>query len=257
MKKWVILIAAVGFLSMNGCSTDRERQIRMSQAHYKLGIANLNSDRQQYAFVEFQKSVASNPKNRDAHYMLGHIYFRRGRLHEAEGEFTKVLKLSSKDPEAHLYIGRVFSEQKKWEKAIEHYQKALRDLQYRTPQYAHYHMAVAKKNTGKLNEALESYSSALKIDPDFVFMGRPWGHVIHGEVGNLYAALDKPDEAIEAYQKAILKASDYPDAHFNMGRVYFDQGSYEKAKDSFEKVIHLDPDGELAEQSRKYLERFR
>ena len=242
---------------MNACSANRERQIKMGQAHYKLGIANLNSDRMQSAFVEFQKSVASNPKNRDSHYMLGHIYYKQGRLKEAEGEFKKVLKLSRKDPEAHNYIGRVYAEQKKWEKAIEHYQKALGDLQYQTPQYSHYHMAVAKKNTGKLNEALQSYSSALKIDPDFVFNGRPWAHVIHQEVGNLYVVLDKPDLAIEAYQRAISRASDYPEAHFNLGRVYFDQGSYKEAKEFFEKVIRLIPGDPLAEQSKKYLKRFR
>ena len=50
------------------------------------------------------------------------------------------------------------------------------------------------------------------------------------------------DEAIEAYQKAIVIRPDYSDAYNNMGNALKDQGNLGEAKRAYQKAIVIRPD---------------
>lgn len=63
----------------------------------------------------------------------------------------------------------------------------------------------------------------------------------HFEMGRLLTRMKKPREAILSYQKAIENNPELPDAHFNLGYLYFGKKAYLLAAEEFEAVVKLRP----------------
>ena len=63
---------------------------------------------------------------------------------------------------------------------------------------------------------------------------------------NLDEAFDK---AANLLYKAIKINSEYADAYYWLGEIYFDRKMYDAAKEAFEKAIHLNPTDEFAHLS--------
>ncbi len=59
----------------------------------------------------------------------------------------------------------------------------------------------------------------------------------------------KPEEAIAAYNKALLIEPDYAEAHNNMGNALRDQGKLEEAVDSYEHAIKITSNFAVAESN--------
>jgi tetratricopeptide (TPR) repeat protein len=91
--------------------------------------------------------------------------------------------------------------------------------------------------------ALENYEEALS-------MLNTWGtHANDNDkgdiwlrIGNTYSDKGEYDKAIESYEKIIVIKPDYHDAFNNMGNAYSNKGEYEKAIESYEKAIEIKPD---------------
>ena len=56
-------------------------------------------------------------------------------------------------------------------------------------------------------------------------------------MGNTLQELDKPEEAIEAYKKALSVKPDYAEAHNNMGNTLREIGKLEKAMEEYKKAL--------------------
>ena len=241
-----------------GCATSQSRLKRQNEAsaHYKLGIAQLNENRVQEAFVEFQKAVEIDPKNADIHYALGHVYYQRGNNLEAAREFKTVLQLDPEYSAAHNFLGQVYGTDKRWDDAIQEFQKALKNPKYDTPHLAHYNLGLVYENKGQFADAIKEFQEALRIDPNFVTpAGGTSAYLVYYVMGQSYVKMEKPKEAIDAYQNALKLLPDYADAHFGLGLVYLKEGSKRLAKEEFEKVLKFSPDGTaLAKNAKEHLE---
>ena len=248
-RYFILLGAVILLLSAGSCGTAAKvKRERMGEAHFKLGMALLNNNQLQKAFVEFQKSVESDPKNRDAHYALGHVYFVRGQFIKAEKEFLATQKIDPEYPESHNYLGKVYEGMQKWELAISEYQKALASLKYETPEKAHYNLGIALLNTDDHEGALEEFDKAIRFNSSFAvaYLGK----------GQVYSRMNRNSKAIEAFQLALNLFPTNPRINFELGVVYFKAQSPVEAKMAFEKVIEFAPEGKLAEDSKQYLERL-
>jgi tetratricopeptide (TPR) repeat protein len=93
---------------------------------------------------------------------------------------------------AHNIMGIALQKQNKLEEAIEAYSKALSIK----PDYAdaHNNMGIALKDQGKLDEAIEAYNKALSIKPDYVVSVLIWALLLKIKVSFT--------KAIDAYNKA-------------------------------------------------------
>ena len=71
-------------------------------------------------------------------------------------------------------------------------------------------------NSNKVNDAMKYLDIAMAQDPK--------NATYYFVQGTLYDKLDKPEDAIKSYQKAIEFKADYFDAYYNLGAVYYNKG---------------------------------
>ena len=60
-------------------------------------------------------------------------------------------------------------------------------------------------------------------------------------LGKLYAEKGSYERAISYYQKALLLEPDDAETHYNLGKAYYDIGLYNKAELEFEEALRLNP----------------
>jgi Tfp pilus assembly protein PilF len=257
--RWSVLLLILVGLSLSGCSTTSKAQREKSaEAHYKLGIAYLNESppQTQQAFVEFQKAIEVDPKDRDSLYALGHIYFTRDKFAEARDAFIKVIQIDPNFPEAHNYLGTVYERLNERDKAIEEYKKALANPQYMTPQYPHRNLAMIYLNANEYKSAIKEFKEALSFpppgdNPRFIPM-------VYNGLGQAYYKDGQYPEAVDAFNEALKIVPDYTEVHFFLGQAYYKTGSGPLAKEEFQRVIHLaPPDSDLAKKAKQSLELLR
>ncbi len=231
-----------------GMTEGRIKKEKEATAHYKFGIAYLQdkpSDLQK-AYLEFQKAVRLDPRNRDVHYALGHVHYKRENYVEAIASFQKTLSIDSGFSEAHNYLGKAYEAQGKIEAAIGAYQKALENPEYITPQLPHLNLGLLYLEEGSYDDALREFKDVLRFDATNV--------VAHNELGKVYYQKGRLKEAIASYQEALQRAPTYLDAHYNLAFSYLKEGSKDLAAKAFKKVIELSPQSQVAKESEKFLD---
>ena len=95
-------------------------------------------------------------------------------------------------------------------------------------------MGIVLKEQSKLEEAIEAYTKALSINPDYA--------EAYNNIGAALQERDKLDEAIEAYTKAIAINPDYAEAFNNLGHALKKQGKLERAIEAYTRALHIKPD---------------
>ena len=95
-------------------------------------------------------------------------------------------------------------------------------------------MAMALREQGDLDGAIESYKRAIHIDPNCA--------EAYNNIGNIYKEAGNLDSAIENYLTAIKLDPVYVAAHHNLGVSLESQGKTDAAVTSFKQANKLDPE---------------
>ncbi|MEC4677439.1 MAG: tetratricopeptide repeat protein, partial [Nitrospirota bacterium] len=116
----MFLVLILPFMLSCSLGESRIKREKISDSHYKLGIAHLlgKNPALQKAYIEFQKAIKLDGRNQKAHYALGHIFFQQESYEEAVAAFQKAISIDPEYSEAHNYLGRVYSLQENFDKAI-------------------------------------------------------------------------------------------------------------------------------------------
>ncbi|MHA1530010.1 MAG: tetratricopeptide repeat-containing sulfotransferase family protein [Alphaproteobacteria bacterium] len=158
--------------------------------------------------------------------------YTQGRLGEALGQGAA---LAARYPEVALIrniLGAVNAAAGRLDEAVASYTEALRI----EPDYveAHYNLGVALNDLGKHEEAVASYTEAVRIKPDYA--------ATHNNLGNALKALGRHEEAIASYTEALRIEPDNAEAQNNLGVALNDLGKHEEAIASYRKALRLKPD---------------
>ena len=174
--------------------------------------------------------------------------YKEGRFAEARAEYEKLLALRPDlAPTAHQQIGFAYIREKEYGKAVESLEKVLAA----DPGNAHIRAVAAQaalegKLIDKARALLPGLDETQIQNPDVFFnMGISFFNA--GEV---------PD-AIVYFGKTLAKDPAYTDAYYRRALAYLGQGKLPEARTDFQKVIEIEPDGEMAKMSRKALEQFK
>jgi tetratricopeptide (TPR) repeat protein len=129
-------------------------------------------------------------------------------------------------------LGNAFARKGKIEEAMDHYSEALRIR----PHWAkvHNNLGIALIRQGKLNEAINHYFEALRINADY--------EEAHYNLGNALKSQGKLKSAMDHYSEALRIKSGHVGARVNLGVVLTRQGRLEEAMGHFSSVLQIQPD---------------
>jgi len=146
--------------------------------------------------------------------------------------FEHALEVTDNNYLAHNNLGVVLVAQGKIAEAIDHYSEALRIR----PGFerAHYNLGGALIAQGKLNEAIHHYTEALRLSPNFAGA--------HYQLGIALARQGRITEAIDHYSAALKIEPNYAKAHNNLGFVLAAQGKLDEAISHYSAALLIRPD---------------
>jgi adenylate cyclase len=138
---------------------------------------------------------------------------------KAEAAALKALELDDSLAEAHASLGLGKEFEWNWLGTQREYMKAIR----LNPNYAnaYYWYSLLLLVMNKRVEALAAAERAIELDP----LSLP----VQNNLGDLFAATGRFDEAIQQYREVLQIDPKYPDAHNALATVYFAQHNYSDA----------------------------
>ena len=96
--------------------------------------------------------------------------------------------------------------------------------------------------------AEELYRQATKADASYV--------LAFFDLGNVLDELQRPDESIDAYKRAIQLAPGYADAHYNLALAYERKGERRRALTHWQIYVRLDKNGAWADHARSQIRKL-
>jgi tetratricopeptide (TPR) repeat protein len=170
-----------------------------------------------------ERSLALQPQYAEAHLNRGNIHATLNRRHEAFAAFDKALALKADLGEAWLGRGNILRELKRHDEALAAFDKALT----LRPGYAEGWLGRGSTFSDlRRYEALAANDKALALQPAFAeaWLGR----------GDVFFLLNRDDEAVSCFDKAISLKGDLADAHWNKSLARLSLGRYEEGWELYE-----------------------
>jgi tetratricopeptide (TPR) repeat protein len=149
-------------------------------------------------------SVTSN--NDFAHNNLGFLYLRRGELDKAISHFETALRIRSGNSQTRYNLGTAL---------------------------VHTNLANALAREGRPEEAIAHYEEAVKLRPDYGDIYYNFGSVLFQQ--------GRIDDAIAQWQKALAIQPNDAAAHTSLGNAFLQKGWPDKAIAHYQKALEIDP----------------
>lgn len=201
MKTRNILLFIIIFLS--SCATTMtEENIQKANAHYKIGISYFNENKVQSAFVEFQKALEFNPKDKYVLNALGLVYLKFEDLQKAKESFIKAITIDPDFSEAYNSLGFTYKKMTKWAEAVDSFKRALRNPLYQSPEKAYCNLGDVYYRLGLIDDAIIAYKEAIKRMQDFhlPYYGLALCYNAKGEYGEASSAMTRAIELDPVYK---------------------------------------------------------
>lgn len=128
--------------------------------------------------------------------------------------------------------------------AVEAYRSAL--VEHPTAADYHFHLADALYRLGRPQAAIERYYAAVEHDHDFI---EAWT-----QLGCVLVETHELDAAKEAFQIALDRHPEFPDAHFHLAQVLERLGDRVGAQPHWQAYLTYDSHGPWADLARQHLE---
>ncbi|MFA5145558.1 MAG: tetratricopeptide repeat protein [Candidatus Omnitrophota bacterium] len=205
------------------------------EPHTILALLYFSQNKLDLATSEYETALKGasklQPKNIDIYKSLGQIYLEQKKFKEAEQVYKTIIDLSDNDAQAHFYLGSIYNElknrgltEKELRRALKlkpDYDEALNFLGY-----------LYVEENRNLAQAEVMIKKALTIDPGS-------GAYIDS-LGWLYFKKGRFKEALKELEKASSLLED-PVIYDHLGDAQVKAGEIEKAKQSWQKSLKLDP----------------
>jgi tetratricopeptide (TPR) repeat protein len=227
----------------------------ISWVHYQLGRILLSENKVESAAVHFQKAIAVPPYPPNIHAFcyerLGFIeLFEHRQAESALRYFNLAIENypSSDDPgwliQLYLRISRAYLELGRHQEALDIGRRALRGIQdgstYRAalPE-AHFALGeVLSTMPGSEAEAIEHYLRFLQSSKRPLGIDVTWSQV-HETIGNLSFRLERYQQAIVSYEKALEFNPYHPwevNLRYQIARCHYRMRDYERTVEAIEKM---------------------
>ena len=136
---------------------------------------------------------------------------------------------------AHVLLSYALSDEGKFEEAIYNYNRMiLQQFKYVNYAVVYNNRGNAYSGVGNKKHAIEDYSEAIRLQPDYV--------EAYYNRGTVYIESGQYQKAVQDYTETIRIKSDYILAYLNRGMAYSKLGQYQPAIKDYNEAIRLKPD---------------
>lgn len=183
---------------------------------------------------------------------LGSLLQSMGWFREAIIWHSRSLEPQPKLTDLYASLAALRVKQRQWQCAIALYQQVLRfDVHHAE---AHRSLAGIYAHLGQRNEEIAYRYRAVILNPNWA---TPSNQLI---LGNALIQMDKTEEAIDCYRRAIQLCPNFYEAHYNLAVAEISQQNWQGAKAAFQQALHLNPNhaesyyglGKIAEQLEQF-----
>jgi type IV pilus assembly protein PilF len=238
------------WLLVGGCApAGGERNARLADIHYRLGVHELYQNRAPQAIKELLVALRHDPENADAHYTLGFIYQGRRLMEKAQEHLLTAVRLRPDFSDAFNNLGTLYLELGRYDEAIAMFRKALANMTYATPYLAYGNLGWAHFKKGDLRQAVRDLQTALFHNPKFC-QG-------HNNLGMVYEHLGISEKALHHLKQALTLCPGYVEAHYRLGVAQLKRQRRELALASFRSCESLAPESHYGQECARYLKLLR
>ena len=208
-------------------------------AYLFLSQVLMDQKRPRDAILVMDGAVRNLPGNYSMYIAYGWVLIQTAQWDKAQEILEKALGLVDDEPEGWDHLGIVLLRKGNPEKALEAFRKAL-DLD---PNFALAHLNVgaalmdmnsASPRPDRLAEAIIHLKKAAELDPTMTLAFRG--------LATAFQEAGRPDEALAAWEKAVISdpADDF--SILNLGQAYLAKGDKFRARRCFERILALKGD---------------
>lgn len=248
LKRLIAISVLLCLLFLSSC-TNTPWHRDQADASLKKGMALIEAEQYLGALKELLEADKNAPNDATINYYLGIAHLGRGLKDMALEKFQKAVSLKSDYSEAHNYIGIIYMDREQWEKAIDSFDKALKNYLYANPEHALYNAGWSYYNLHNYDKAMTCYQQALIQDKLAILQPD-----IEKNIGLIYVKQIKLTQAKMHFEKSVALNPSLYDAHFFLAETYLNIRDTENAKKSFQQVIKLAPQSPFAQKAREYLQ---
>jgi tetratricopeptide (TPR) repeat protein len=218
------------------------------------------------AIASYRKALATDPGFAPARLALIKAELARGNREAAIEEAKKAAADMPHAPEIQLLLGEMSVRQGDYAAALPYLEQATKGLPGNADGWAL--LGRAYQFSGRPNDAADAYGKAVELDPKNFSYRSTYGLLlgITGDLegglaqlkkvvdspaykeeeawvnlGWIYRNMDKPQESITAYRKALSIDPKQAQAALGLGWAYQQTKEYDKAIASYEQAVRLDP----------------
>lgn len=234
-------------LFVAGCSTTPDKEESQNKARKLYEEATSLQSLKMYDEMtsKLREAVKWDPDETLYHMTLANALFFQENLDEAEHHYKQAIKINSQLTDGYRQLGRLYMQRGDWAKSESYLEDAISRPGITQPHELYNWLAVTYYAQGKFSEAEKKWQEALKIKEN---------HEIRLNLARAYRDNELFDLAQESLEKALTIKPKSARAHYELAQLYLKKRDFSKARDSFNKVIRLDPLSEMSKSSRKYLE---
>ena len=214
--------------------------------HYQMGLSYLGERNYTSALFDLTEAEKLDPENPDVLYNLGLALIGKKRPDLAEAKLLKAILLKPGFSIARNDLGVAYLDLKRWDSAIQQFKIVKEDLFYENSENAAINLGLAYLGKGDFPKALEELQAVAALNPR--------NPVVRLSLGRVWFAMDKSEQAITEYTKALEIYSDYGAAHYYLVQAQLKLNRINAARASFKQVLRLIPESELGRAALGYLE---
>jgi tetratricopeptide (TPR) repeat protein len=249
MKIFFCSIAALFLLTVSGCVSGRDQGSfgpNPASYHYQMGISYLGERNYSSALFDLTEAEKLDPENPDVLYNLGLAFVGKKRPDLAEAKFLKAILLKPGFSAARNDLGVAYLDLKRWDSAIQQFKIVKDDLFYDNNENASINLGLAYLGKGDYPKALEELQNVAALNPR--------NPVVRLYLGRVWFAMDKSEQSIIEYTRAIEIFREYGAAYYYLGQAQLKLNRINAARASFKEAVRLVPDSELGRAALGYLD---
>jgi tetratricopeptide (TPR) repeat protein len=215
--------------------------------HALEGLAKvyLSRKRPDKAIDRVNAQIARSPNNSAFYHLLGTLEFAKGDLPPAETAFAKSAQLNKNDVDSYLKLGQVQQAMGKPYHALSTWSEGARENPKEVAFYTARGLLYAQENDHE--SAKSCYEMALQLKPGDAGISNNLAYALLLTNGNL-------NRALELAQSARRGMPGSPEAADTLGLVLYQKGNYESAIDMFQEAIRLAAKNKQGENPTYYFQ---